>query len=370
MEGVCCVKCFRDSDLKRFVEEHGEPLEEPCEYCGAKTGQSVDVRELETLFKPVIREHYVSYDDLPNYRHVDPMTGDNLEYLVEGDFEVFSDKVKDQSDLLFGILNARHHYKDPIEFDSSSSWFQRESDWTYAPLGEIRDGSLAELTAAIHKHGQSIVTFAERGVLPAKTIAAYNDILGELTHSSLEVPRAESLWRARLGERKRPKELVPPPPRLATPGRCNLGGQPMLYVASNMETAVSEIRPGKHSVVSVAEFHLKRLAKVCDLLAKPRPISPFVDFKAYQRELRRRALADTVGRTLATPVRPGDEPAEYLVTQVLCRMIFSKGFDGIRYHSAQHDGGVNFVFLEPGLAKPDKASIKQVTIKKVTYTIS
>jgi len=50
-------------------------------------------------------------------------------------------------------------------------------------------------------------------------------------------------------------------------------------------------------------------------------------------------------------------------------MIFDMGFDGIRYHSAQHDGGVNMVFLKPEIAEPVATSLKKVTIKAVTYTI-
>lgn len=370
MEGVCCERCFKDRDLKRLVREQGEPLEEPCEYCGAKAGQSVDVSKLEPLFVPLVRERYVPTSALPRLGDSDTMDGDELEYLFEGDFDAFSSAVKEPGDLLFGILNSRGDHHEPNEFDRSDSWIAQKDAWTFMSLEELRDSALTELEKAIRKHGQSIVTFAERKALPFATLAAYNDILSELTHSTLEVAAGEGIWRARIGKHTRVKDIVPPPPHLARPGRCNLGGQPMLYVASSMRTAVSEVRPGKYSEVSVADFRLKRTARVCDLLAKPRRVSPFADFKAYQGEKRRRALADTLGRVLAIPVRPGDEPAEYLITQVLCRMIFSKGFDGIRYHSAQHDGGVNYVFLEPGIAKPEKASIKQVTIKKVTYTLS
>lgn len=370
MEGICCVECFKDPDVRKHVEDHGDDLEEPCDYCGNKKGKGVDVADLEPLLVPVVREHYTPYDALPNYRHVDPMMGESLEDLLDMDFEVFSEKVKDREDLLFGILNSRRDYKDPVEFDSGSMWFGRDHDWTHVSLEELRDDSLSKLTDAIKKHGHTIVTFAERGKLAPDVLEAYNDILSELTHSSLTVKTTEPLWRARVGDWSDVTDVQPPPAHLATPGRCNFSGQPVLYAASTLETAVSEVRPGKYSSVAVAEFRLAKDGKVCDLLAKPRPVSPFTDFKAYQVEQRRRALAETLGRALASPVRPGDEPAEYLVTQVLCRMIFSKGFDGIRYHSAQHDGGVNFVFLDPDAAQPRAGSFKLVTVKKVTYELS
>lgn len=370
MEGICCVECFKEPNLRKYVEDHGEELEEPCHYCDNKKGNGIDISALEALFAPVVREHYTPYDSLPNFRHVDPMTGESLEDLLDMDFDVFSEEVSDREDLLFGILNSRRDYKDPVEFDSGSMWFGRDHDWTHVSLEELRDDSLSKLTEAIKKHGHTIVNFAERGKLTPEVLDAYNDILSELTHSSFTVRTAEPLWRARIGDWADMNDVRPPPAHKATPGRCNFGGQPVLYAASTLETAVSEVRPGKHSSVAVAEFRLTKDGKVCDLLAKPRPVSPFTDFKAYQREQRRRALAGTLGRMLAAPVRPGDEPAEYLVTQVLCRMIFSKGFDGIRYHSSQDDGGVNFVFLDPEAAQPRAGSLKNVTVKKVTYELS
>lgn len=370
MEERCCEDCFLEPELKKFIHKNGEPPEEPCHYCGSTTARTIDVSELQELFTPVVGEHYVTCDNLSQYRHADPSDGEALSWIMDEDFSVFSDDVDEKEDLLGSILNSGRDYKEPPVFETNDSWFRVDEDWGHRSLKDLNDEALDLVVEAIEKHGHNIAILMARGRLPKDVSSAYAEIVSELTHTSLSLPEGQGLWRARVGKWPSVEDVKPPPAHLAKPGRCNSGGQPVLYVAEQRDTAISEVRPAKSDDVTVAQFNLLRKTDVCDLLSVPITTSPFADFKRYQLEVRRRALADTVGRMLAIPVRPGDEPKEYLVTQVICRMIFDKGFDGIRYHSAQHDGGVNLVFLEAGVGAPAAASLDHVAIEKVTYKIA
>lgn len=345
------------------------PPEEPCCYCGSQDAKSIDIEQLEPLFRPVVVEHYVSYDDLSQYRHVPPDSGDDLYWLIQGDYGPFSEDVDEPNDLLFAILDSARSYKDPIVFDKDSYWFHKEDDWGHMSNEEFNDTAWGYLQKAISVHGHGLVTLKANDRLDKEVALAYDDILRELTYSSADVDKTEVIWRARVGRWNKPENIAAPPAHKAVAGRCNLQGQPVLYVSSDRDTAISEVRPAKEDTVTVAKFKFRRDVKVCDLLDKPRGTSPFGDFNKHLRESRKTAIALSLGRILGRPVRPRDEPKEYLESQVLCRMIFDKGFDGIRYPSSQADDGVNMVFLEHDIAEPIKDSLKKVKVLNVHYDL-
>ncbi len=366
MNVQCCENCFLEPSIRNYIHKIGLVSKEPCEYCGSIEMPSVEVSTLRELFEPVIQKHYLTCDNLSQYRHEDPGNGEDLVTLLDSDFGVFSEEVEDSCELLNDILNLDRDQCEP-EMDPRDSWFRIDDDWGYRSPEEEHDEALSTLTDAIETHGSGITILLSRKRLPAEVGYACADILNALTHSSLKA--GELLWRARVGNWDDVEQIKAPPSHCAKPGRCSLGGQPVLYVASSRDTAVSEVRPSKRDIVSVAQFKLKYDVKICDLLSVPVVASPFTEFDAYCLELRRKALADTLGQALAKPIRPDEEPREYLVTQVLCYLIFDKGFDGIRYHSSQHDGGVNMVFLEPEIAEPVATSFSHVTVKAVSYSI-
>lgn len=61
----------------------------------------------------------------------------------------------------------------------------------------------------------------------------------------------------------------------ATNGRANPIGIPYLYVASTIETAISETRGHKGEIVTVAEFQMKCYLDLADLRDPKNTISPF-----------------------------------------------------------------------------------------------
>jgi len=163
-------------------------------------------------------------------------------------------------------------------------------------------------------------------------------------------PKDSILWRAQLGhgwrfENEEVGEIPAPhePERMhpttgrATEGRANPKGIPYLYLASNRETALAEVRPWVGSYVSVGQFKIVREIKVVNCATDERKGFTFY-FKEPSPKKREEAVWSDIDKAFAKPVTPTDDVADYVPTQVLSELFKSEGFDGIGYRSSLGDG--------------------------------
>lgn len=163
------------------------------------------------------------------------------------------------------------------------------------------------------------------------------------------IPKDIALWRAQLGhglrfENEEVGEIPAPhePERMsprsgrATEGRANPKGIPYLYLASNRETALAEVRPWVGAQVSVGQFKIIRELKVVNCTTEKKGSTFY--FKEPSPRKREEAVWAAIDRAFAKPVTPTDAVADYVPTQVLSELFKSKGFDGIGYRSSLGDG--------------------------------
>jgi hypothetical protein len=118
-------------------------------------------------------------------------------------------------------------------------------------------------------------------------------------------------YRARLLTETEPygiDQMGKPPREVTSSGRANPMGIPYLYVATNEETAVAEIRPCKSAIVCVAKYELTEELTFADLCEPRSSISPFqvlVDNDESLRLLRRyMPFLERMGNELSKPVSP------------------------------------------------------------------
>ncbi len=162
-------------------------------------------------------------------------------------------------------------------------------------------------------------------------------------------PKDSILWRAQLGHgwRFENEEVgeIPAPhesermcPRIgrATEGRANPKGIPYLYLASNRETALAEVRPWVGSYVSVGQFKIVRELKVVNCTTERKGLIFY--FKEPSPKKREEAVWFDIDKAFSKPVSPTDDVADYVPTQVLSELFKSKDFDGIGYRSSLGDG--------------------------------
>ncbi|MEZ8646708.1 RES family NAD+ phosphorylase [Vibrio cyclitrophicus] len=168
--------------------------------------------------------------------------------------------------------------------------------------------------------------------------------------SRVEVIELNStLWRAQMGHQTVPfiqndievDDIFVPYPESrmrplkdsATEGRANPKGIPCLYVASDKETAMSEIRPWLGSTVSVANFSNRNKLKVIDFSKHHNGRIPF--YLAEPDDAKKiEAVWTHMDKAFSEPVTNSDQKSDYAPTQIIAELIKSLGYDGIAFKSS------------------------------------
>jgi len=158
-------------------------------------------------------------------------------------------------------------------------------------------------------------------------------------------------------------DLGAPPPAIATAGRVNQAGKPVLYLASNSSTALAEVRPWKGAAVALADVRTKRRLHVVDL-SRTRPLeSPFfVELPRWEMELS--ALLHRLSHDMSRPVMAHEKEVLYKPTQLLAWLMKSSGYDGCIYPSAL-GSGVNVTLFDP--ADAEVTQVAYVRVKRAAY---
>lgn len=163
-----------------------------------------------------------------------------------------------------------------------------------------------------------------------------------------EIPEGRIFWRAQRGHGwekiqqdddefevpgPHPKHRMRPLPNAATEGRVNPKGIPCLYLATNKETAMAEVRPSVGIYVSVGQFKtLRPLALLdCSVGSGGEFINLYIEEPGVEE--RERAVWTDIDRAFSDPVEVSDSTADYAPTQILSEMFKREGYDGIVYRS-------------------------------------
>ena len=147
-----------------------------------------------------------------------------------------------------------------------------------------------------------------------------------------------------------------PEPNKVTNGRANPDHIRYLYLCEDNVTPVYEIRPIIGEQVSIAKFILQKDIKVYDLT---------LDIQDHKDpEYDWPSLYNTIGQMFSKPYN--GEAKQYIPTQFLAEKIKQMGFDGLRFNSSLHKGGVNVVLFNPNLCKAISSELVDVTDIKLS----
>ena len=143
-------------------------------------------------------------------------------------------------------------------------------------------------------------------------------------------------------------------------------GVPFLYIASDPETALAEVRPHPGDMVSMGSFLLSKKKAVIDLRDPRGSISPFGKDENVLRGLRQDLVfLQKLSDDLSKPYQPRMAHLEYLPTQYLCEFIKKVRYSGVVYRSAVGNG-TNYVLFGDEDFICDSVSTLEVTAVKVT----
>lgn len=170
-----------------------------------------------------------------------------------------------------------------------------------------------------------------------------------------------TLFRARIGSDEReyedgridvnplpPQEIDAPPHEKTIEGRINPAGISYLYLANDIGTAISEVRPGLKQHVSVGHFRLTRDITAIDASQDKhsRHVLSEQKIERASEEWEPFVWRD-INYSFSFPVRVGEENTQYVPTQYLSECFKNAGYDGIIYKSSFTEEGYNIALFDP-----------------------
>ncbi|MDO8281154.1 MAG: RES family NAD+ phosphorylase [Thermodesulfovibrionia bacterium] len=208
---------------------------------------------------------------------------------------------------------------------------------------------------------------------------AFLQIILETSKSRTETVEKDSiLWRSQLGNDWEPyyeggqlidhfpgplgPEKMKPLNNLASEGRANPKGIPYLYLATNDNTAMAEVRPWLGSYISIGQFKLTKDVKLINCTSDDKNSSVYLkEPDAIKREV---AVWRDIDRAFSRPITINENTADYVPTQILAEFFKNNGFNGIGYRSSLGKGH-NIVLFD--LDSADLINCTLHEVKKVSF---
>lgn len=322
----CCAVCFGDRGLRKEISFRSTEVG-TCSYCGTQNEKLIDPKLLSDKFA-----------------------------LVTGVYE-------------------------PAEEGKTLAQWLRE-DWGLFGHPKMDDANAKALLADIFDDGEIVrKLFVPSAKYARNRVGQWEELRKELMHENRFFPNVQidldrlglllsrllleegevgtTWYRARIQQGAaafNPDEMSAPPPNLASHGRANPAGIPYLYLGSESQAALSEVRPHTGETVCVAEFSTPPDLKLVDLRNPRATVSPFLladedDVGQMRDDV---VFLQRLGEELTRPVLPLAAAFDYTPSQYLCEFIKKCGYDGVIYNSSVSTG-VNLA-----LFKPDKAVVGAV----------
>lgn len=329
----CCKNCFSDEFLKSVISANSDKRGK-CSFCGSLNVERLHPDLLFDRFEPLLNLYEVNDK------------GKRIIELIQRDWNVFSiTDAKTQQRLLKRVIGSGF----PLKSKFKPKYLQDKKNI------ELWENFREEL-----KHSNR---FFPASAPDKSQIESLGQYIGTYIKKGSQV-----FYRSRINNQDKPyapRKMGKPPLNQIGNGRANPVGIPYLYVASTIDTAISEIRGHKGEKVTVAEFHLLHDLELADLRDPRNKISPFeLNEEGKEDEVvliyKNMPFLEHLGNELSRPVIPSEANLEYLPSQYLCELLKQVGFHGIIYKSSISDGN-NYVIFSDKKLKPIKTFQYKIT---------
>lgn len=339
MEKYCCAGCFGNLGLKNQIAEESDGSGD-CSYCTERGVALVAPQKLEDKFRTLLDAYAPNAEGKP------------LVHWLRHDWELFPNMDDAHAkELLSDILDDGEIVREPffpgmpLDVEPARLWEELREELMH------RNRFFPETRLDLER-------------------------LGYLLEPLLFANGASSVWyRARIQNDDTAftvEQMKAPPRHTATNGRANPAGIPYLYLASDRDTAISEVRPHTGGKVCTVEFAVPTDLRLVDLRHPRKTVSPFewadhLTNEANHERIRLDiALLKRLGDELTRPVLPQATAYQYAPSQYLCEFIKNQGFDGVIYRSSIGDG-INLALFQPEKATPGRVEQHNVTRVRIEY---
>jgi RES domain len=348
----CCESCFNDLYLKTKIKDGGKIGY--CDYCeGTEPTVILSVSKLTDLFSKLLNYYSPTepYEDYIPEIHDDPIEfGDKLVTLINEDWNIFSTKIQGTGTderLLFDILDT--NFSDPLESFDQDTLFSRIQD-AFNFLHPLEGWEVVwEEFKKDLKH--------KNRFFPKWKDEVFNEAFKEVLYNRIIfLGEGLQIYRARTGQEVK-EQMKAPPADKATAGRANPHGISYLYCARDTDTCISEVRPWKGAIITVAALKIKKDLKLLNLQGNN--LCPFL-FDSPEQVFKISKLLTHFSSELSKPVDPTKSEIEYLPTQYMTELIKENGFDGIYFNSSLGPG-INVVLFDQNNVEVDDTRYYEVS---------
>lgn len=336
-----CRDCAKHPSIKRFIADH-PMIGAPCGVCLRDPRVSIyevadtsEFEKLSNLIRALIRFYYDEYQYNPHW----------------GGDETPSSLLQNENPILF------HEYTEEFHrvADENESFFEWLFDPPYPPYDEgvavyagfydgVRTLNWSLKQGISHKFREFRKrTYHENHFSLEPDLMKVFDQIGDRISGIVE--KHTTFFRARIGiDHKVTKfgtgfvpqrlsipfsgiQLSAPPAIKASAGRLNRTGVSFLYLASNEETAVAEIRPHPSHEVSVGQFRSQKALKTAKFDID------IYDFASSDEQLDLYEFIIAANKAMSQPVTP-EAASRYSITQLLAEVARQRGYDGVEFASS------------------------------------
>ncbi|WP_329373809.1 RES family NAD+ phosphorylase [Bacillus albus] len=369
MNYFICSNCVIDEILIDYINENGSLNE--CSLCKGNK-HSIDLRvdeKFSQMIKGLIRFHYegIYYSSRFGEQTAEGLLLDDNKIIKIS--EEFREEYDEMGESEFVNLLLKGGYYEHYENGVSLATGERYD--MGPPVPELWDKNLRSLmnTLKYRNYYEVVKQLTDK-------LRSIKDYIGYYL-------KEEEFYRARIGVAKectyspvdddildegeyfktylpyRGKSIGSPPPQKCNEGRMNRNGVSFLYLASDIETAISENRPSRKHLISIGRFKRKSelyVANFNDINYK--------DFCISDKLIDDYIFLKDIEKSFSIP-KPNKD---YRETQCFAEAMLNLGFEGIAYKSSlTNSDGYNLVIFTPDKFEYDINFSQVYEVEKVQY---
>ncbi|MDF1816142.1 MAG: RES family NAD+ phosphorylase [Verrucomicrobiales bacterium] len=326
-----CPNCVTE----KFIDELLARVPNLCSYCGKKDDAAISIESLAERTETVINKYFLYSEFEPHSTNIKGKTlGDLIACNTGAKQEAIVDicSVLKQRGKIDSADQSAFYYNLGInevgEWDKLWNQFTEEIYTKGRFFSKLARDTLDQIFEGVfdfETDGESIIVKA-----------GPNEELNEL-HRARNFFDDYKMFQSALCEPW--KQIGPPPPENARPGRMNPQGISVFYGALKPDVALAEVRPPVGSRVIVARFKIQRELRLLNVPAlESIPVFGSLFNESDIQRVQRANFLRNLNNSISRPVMPGKEATDYLPTQAVAEYLASvAGLDGMIYSTPQYN---------------------------------
>lgn len=343
----CCIECFCDSHIRSIIAQQN--IIGNCDFCPSK---DVAVYNINVVPNPLA-------DTLINlieaYSVSENVEAKPLKIALRDEWDIFNVDKELVQVLVKKLCESAYPENDDI-FSKNVIISQLADSDFLREYGVVRGHSWDEFSSSI-----KYVNRFHSGLFNADAFASFLSIIAK------SFSTGSLFYRARISANREGlavDSMGAPPKEKRSAGRINPEGVSVLYLSSDKETVINEVRANAFDYVTIGKFQLLRDIRVVNLsgIAKT---SPFLyDGELEQFAINRKVFQE-IAVEIAKPVRRSDSLLEYVSTQYIAEFIKSQNYDGVEYASTLRKGGSNLAIFDENIF--NCIEVETIEVSEIIY---